>query len=168
MDVKKIGISICVIPKEHILQMDFSMLLRHISLISLPQIKAGETNYSKLVISIDGYNDDSRPLWQIPEVIKWFKELHLNHPYMPLFLTPGSVQVYFQVLIPIAKNIIPESLRDKNEPVGLLLHTFEGRNAYFSEALGDDYDRLQYILNAADKSVADAVINLVNGVQEPL
>ena len=165
---KSIGISYVVIAKADIEKKSVSVLLDYINLVSLPQIRSGDANYSKMVITINGYDNDARPLWDIPEVVEWFRELHTKHPYMPLFLTPGSVQVYFQVLKPIAYDIIPAEYRDTKDLVGLLLHTLSERNKYFSGALGSDYDRCQSILNAADKSVTDAVINLVNGIEEPL
>ena len=163
-----IGTSFVVIPQADILKKSFSVLLNHINSVSLPQIKSEDGNYSKMVISINGYDNDARPLWEIPEVVEWFKELHKEHPYMPLFLSPGSVQVYFQVLRPIAHSIIPKEYRDQKDLVGLLLHTLSERNKYFSHVLGSTYNRYQPILDAADKSVADAVINLSKGIEEPL
>ena len=166
--IRSIGISYVVIPRADILKRSFSVLLRHIDSISLPQIRSGDRNYSKMVIAINGYDSDVRPLWDIPEVVEWFKELHTKHPYMPLFLSPGSVQVYFRVLKLIAYSILPSEYRDKKDLVGLLLHTLAERNKYFSAALGSDYDRFQFILNVADKSVADAVTNLSKEIEEPL
>lgn len=166
---RRIGISYVIVEKADILKKSVPVfLLDYINLISLPQIKSGDGNYSKMVLTINGYDNDARPLWDIPEVVEWYRELHTKHPYMPLFLTPGSVQVYFQVLRPIAYSIIPAEYRDKKDLVGLLLHTLSERNKYFSGVLGSDYDRCQSILNAADKSVADAVTNLVKGIEEPL
>jgi len=168
MDVKKIGTSFCTISKDEILRKDFSLLISYINTISLPQIKAGSEDFSKIILSIDGYNHDSRSLWQIPEVIDWFKELHINHPYAPIFLTPGSVQIYFMILTPVAKTITAHELRDKKAPVALLLDVFAGRNYFFPKVLGNDYKRLEPILKKADKACSDAVINLVNGIAEPL
>jgi hypothetical protein len=165
---RDVGISYAIIPKADILQKSFSVLLSHIDSISLPQIRSGDRNYSRMVIAINGYDNDPRPLWDIPEVVEWFKELHTKHPYMPLFLTPGSVQLYFGVLQSVAHSIIPPEYRDKKDLVGLLLHTLMERNKYFAAALGSDYDRCQAILNAADKSVADAVTNLMKGIKEPV
>jgi hypothetical protein len=143
-------------------------LLEFINSISLPQIKSGNENYSKMVLTINGYDNDARPLWDIPEVVEWYRELHTKYPYMPLFLSPGSVQVYFQVLGPISSSIIPAEYRDKDELVGLLLHTLSERNKYFSTVLGSDYDRCQAILNTADRAVTNAVTNLAKGIEEPL
>lgn len=165
---RNIGTSFLIIPKTDILKRNFSALLSFINSISLPQIKAGDKNYAKMVISIDGYDSDERPIWEIPEVVEWFKELHRQHPYMPLFLSPGTVQVYFGVLQPIARSIVPAEYRDNKDLVGLLLHTLAERNKYFFAALGSDYDRCKSILNTADKSVADAVTKLVQGIKEPL
>jgi hypothetical protein len=169
IDTKKaVGTSFLAIPKAHVLNKNYSMLLDFINSISLPQIKSGDKNYAKIVIAINGYDNDVRTLWNIPEVVEWFKELHMKHPYMPLFLSPGSVQVYFEVLRPIAHSIIPPEFKDKKDLVGLLLHTFSERNKYFAHVLHDDYDLCQSILEAADKSVGDAVTNLANGIIEPL
>jgi len=169
IDIQKtVGTSFLVIPKAHVLNKNFSILLAFINLISLPQIKSGDKNYAKIVIAINGYDNDARPLWNIPEVVEWFKELHMKHPYMPLFLSRGSVQVYFEVLRPIAHSIIPAEYKDKKDLVGLLLHTFSERNKYFAHVLQGDYDRCQSILKAADKSFGDAVTNLVNGIVEPI
>jgi ankyrin repeat protein len=163
-----IGTSFVVIPRADILKKSFSVLLGHINSVSLPQIKSGDGNYSKMVIAINGYDNDDRPLWDIPEVIEWFKELHKKHPYMPLFLSPGSVQVYFQVLKPLAHSIIPADYSNQKDLVGLLLHTLQERNNYFSRVLGSDYDRCKPMLDAADKSVGNAVTNLVKRIVEPL
>ncbi|MFH0846563.1 MAG: hypothetical protein V1894_00695 [Chloroflexota bacterium] len=98
---RDIGISYVVIPKTDILQRSFSVLLRHIDSVALPQIRSGDMNYSKMVIAINGYDSDARSLWDIPEVVEWFKELHMKHPYMPLFLSPGSVQVISECFSPL-------------------------------------------------------------------
>jgi hypothetical protein len=165
--VKRIGTSILIISKEDILKRNFSTLLFHITSVSLPQIKAGDKNYSKTVISIDGYNNDARPLWKIPEVVKWFEGLHRRHPYIPLFLSSGSVQLYFLILKPIAFRVLPPEYRGMNDLVGLLAHTMAERNKYFIAILGGDYERCQPILINADKLVSDAVTKLIQGVQEP-
>jgi hypothetical protein len=164
----RVGTSYVVISKESVLQKDVSALLNFVDQVTLPQIRSGDANYSRIVLTIGGYDDDARPLWDIPEVVDWFREVHTKHPYMPLLLSPGSIQVYFRVLGPIAHGIIPREFQHENSLKGLLLHSFQGRNAYFSRVLGSDYERCQAVLNEADKEVGNAVVKLAKGIEEPL
>ncbi|GEM_PF-5708771 len=165
---KKIGTSYVVIGKMEIARKNYSFLTEFINSISLPQIKSGDGNYARMVIAINGYDDDVRSLWDIPEVVEWYKDLHNHHPYMPLFLSPGSVQVYFRVLGPIAHTIVPPEYCNQKDLVSLLMHTLAERNKFFSHVLGSEFERYQRILGAADEAVTNAVINLTNGIQEPV
>lgn len=167
-EVNRVGTSFLVVSKDMVMKKDFSDLLKFIDSVSLPQIKSGNSNYSKLVLTIEGYDNDSRSLWEIPEVVEWYKELHIKYPYIPLFLSPGSVHVYFMILKPIIRSIVPDEYRDKNDFTNLLLHTFAESNKFFSNALGSDDDRYKDIKNLADESFANAVTNLVQGIKEPI
>jgi hypothetical protein len=168
--IEKIGISSVIIPNDHILSKDFSMLTSYIERVCIPQIRSGILNYSTIVLSINGYDNDPRSLWDIPEVVSWFKMLFKVHPYIPLLLSPGSVQLYFYILQPLAREIIPKDREYANEKdyKALLLHTLWERNIYFQKVLANDYSRCQYILRKADERVTQAVVNLIHGKEEPI
>ena len=162
---KGIGHSVVVISDVSL--KDYSPLTNFIDSVSLRQIREGEKDYARLAIAIGGYDNDPRPLCDIPEVTAWYRDLHITYPYMPMFLSPGSIQVYFGVLQPIALSILPEQFANNKDLVGLLLHVFAARNRYFAEVLGSDYDRLQYVFKHADALVTAAVVKLAEGIDEP-
>jgi hypothetical protein len=45
-------------------------------------------------MSISGYDLDPRQLSEIPEVVTWFKMVHKEFPYLPLFLSPSILGPY--------------------------------------------------------------------------
>lgn len=163
--IERIGHSIVVVSDVSL--KDYTPLTDFIESVSLGQIREGQTDYARMAIAIGGYDSDPRPLWDIPEVTAWYRDLHTAHPYMPMFLSPGSIQVYFRVLQPIAQSILPEEFASNQDLVGLLLHVFAARNKYFAEALGGDDERLQDVLKAADAMVTQAVVKLSKGIDEP-
>lgn len=93
----KIGYVFFAISKEQVLEKDVSMFNPHIESVCIPQIRSGHL-HSLVVLSVSGYDEDPRELWDILEVILWFKKLHEAHPYLPHFLSPGSVQLYLLML----------------------------------------------------------------------
>jgi len=45
-------------------------------------------------IPISGYDLDPRSLTQIPEVVAWFRKVHENYPFLPIFLSPFVLNDY--------------------------------------------------------------------------
>ena len=45
-------------------------------------------------LAISGYDDDPRPLWEIPEVRTWCKNVHTKVPYLPCLLSENSIIWY--------------------------------------------------------------------------
>jgi len=95
-----------MIGKNQILTHDTSMFMPFIENACIPQLRSGDRDYAKMTILVDGYNDDDRELWDIPEVTEWFKTLHKTYPYILYFLTPESIKLYFNILAPIVYDFI--------------------------------------------------------------
>jgi hypothetical protein len=51
-------------------------------------------------ITIKGYDDDPRQVFDIPEVRGWFEALHKDAPHFPFFLEPELIVVYAAALLP--------------------------------------------------------------------
>ena len=51
-------------------------------------------------ITIKGYDDDPRQVFDIPEVRGWFAALHKDAPHFPFFLEPELIVVYAAALLP--------------------------------------------------------------------
>lgn len=45
-------------------------------------------------LTISGYDYDPRPLSEIPEVVIWYKKVHEEISYLPIFLTPFALNPY--------------------------------------------------------------------------
>jgi hypothetical protein len=54
-----------------------------------------------LDISIDGYNDDQRSLYEVPEVRRWIKIIETRWPDFLFWLTPGSLWLCMLSLNPV-------------------------------------------------------------------
>jgi hypothetical protein len=160
----QVGHSFVVISKDAILKKKFKLIDDFIEL-SVAQLRQADRNFPEMELSIDGYNDDARSLDKIPDVVSWFKELHRQYPYIPLFFVPSSIQVYYVILLPFARQIVPKwrSYGWDVPPKALLLHTFYERNKFFKRVLGDAYTEYKDILGLADRKVASVLMGLVSG-----
>lgn len=49
-------------------------------------------------LTFDGYQDDSREVWQIPEVLGWCLSLHNRTPWISYWLAQDSICVYYLIL----------------------------------------------------------------------
>ena len=84
---------IVVIPKEDILRNNFGTVQKVISSL-IEEIKITKRFPTLVRLEIDGYNNDPRELWEIPEVISWYGNLHFKYGFLPFFLDEGSIQLY--------------------------------------------------------------------------
>jgi hypothetical protein len=51
-----------------------------------------------LQFTTDGYTADERPLWEIPEVVAYFKQLHEQKPYLPYWMGKECIPLYCLIL----------------------------------------------------------------------
>jgi hypothetical protein len=61
-----------------------------------------------LEIAIGGYNDDSRALYEVPEVRRWVKLVHKAWPDSLLWLTPASLWIWVLCLNPGMCSRLPD------------------------------------------------------------
>lgn len=61
-------------------------------------VEYGQVNL--LEISINGYDDDNRSLYEVPEVNKWIKIINTRWPDFLFWLTPGSLWLCMLCLNP--------------------------------------------------------------------
>lgn len=92
----------------------------------------------RVELSVSGYDDDPRSLWQIPEVRRFFKSLRRKIPHMLLFLCPERKAPNLWALLcckridrKSAAAVAPESLSD------FITEGFAANNA-FCRAMGID------------------------------
>lgn len=163
-NINRIGMSYVIISKEHVLSYNYELLLKFIDEVSIPQIKSGNSAYATIILSINGYDHDPRSLWDIPEVVLWFKTLHNQMPYAPFFLSPGSVQLYFAINQPHA--------RDKDDAQRVLRSLFSTSAGAFENLLlkiqGTDKTTIKEVLNIAKSRTGLAVENLLKGIEEKI
>ena len=82
---------ILAIEKVEVLGLDFSSVEKFIK-----DIKDSEWDEEgSLVLSVSGYDDDERELYEIREVRKYFRELLKKHPYIFYFLNEGSWKLVY-------------------------------------------------------------------------
>jgi len=82
-----------VVGPEFLNQSGASVLGSLIMLVVTSTFLARETK-QLLDIGVDGYHNDPRPLWEIPEVCNWFFQIHEQLPYLPFWLTTESFKIY--------------------------------------------------------------------------
>jgi hypothetical protein len=69
-------------------------------------LKHGYLNH--LEIAIGGYNDDSRALYEVPEVRRWVKQAHTVWPDSMMWMTPGSLWIWILCLNPGMHSQLPD------------------------------------------------------------
>ncbi len=163
-NISQIGMSYVIISKDHILSCNYELLLKFINEVCIPQIKSGNSTYSTIILSINGYDHDPRSLWNIPEVVLWFKTLHNQMPYTPFFLSPGSVQLYFAINQPYAKD------KDDAQRVlsSLLSTTADAFENLLLKIKGIDKSNIRETLSIAKSRTGLAVENLLKGIEEKI
>lgn len=60
----------------------------------------GQKRHHAIELAIDGFNDDPRDLYQIPEASAWFKALFERNPDVVFWLSPGSLRLLLLTCIP--------------------------------------------------------------------
>lgn len=80
------------ISKQEIVAGDIGTISGLIELAVVELKETGEINPWNMTIS--GYDTDPRSLPEIPEVVAWFRKVHENYPYFPIFLSNFSVHSY--------------------------------------------------------------------------
>lgn len=161
------GHVISVISKEDILRKDLSLFRTHIEDICIPQIRTGgrDDGCSALVLSIDGYDKDRRELWNIPEVLEWFKTLSRTYPYVPYFLSPGSIQLYFGILERVSADVAASAVAFEKHKglIPLMTDTFGEANVFFERTFGSDLAGCQPVIDLLTQKINRAVTNLIDG-----
>lgn len=64
--------------------------------ILLLNLGTGRALIESLSIDIDGYSEDEREIWQIPEVTSFFYRLHKEVPTIEFWLTADSLKVFLK------------------------------------------------------------------------
>lgn len=159
--INKFKLIIIEIHRGHILEKKFDLLIEYIHNYILPQIRRGVGDHAKISLAIGGYDDDPRPLNEIPEVIVWYKELYEKHPYVLYFLTPESIQIFFFVMLAGYRDIL-------SAEATLLFQTFGQDDSHFAALLGDDRAHYQSILSAAKQRIDKAIIDVATGTASVL
>jgi hypothetical protein len=170
LEKEKIGISFLVISKESVLEKNVSQFAGFVDSVSLEQLRSGRENYATAALSIDGYNDDPRPLWQISEAREWFKALHSVRPYAPYFLSPVSIQIYITCLEPFIPEWFPKECeaRTRHPVVYLVSYAMVQFIDLLRKTLPDKTEFADRILNDANERIFSAMNHLIEGKAETL
>lgn len=65
-----------------------------------------------LQFTIGGYAEDSQPLWVIPEVVAYFKQLQEKKPYLLYWMGKECIPIYCQILAGKSPEKLETLLRD--------------------------------------------------------
>ena len=69
-------------------------------------VQYGQLNHLEILIS--GYDNDSRSLYEVPEVKRWIKMIHSRWPDWLFWLTPGSLWLCMLCLNPGMHKRLPD------------------------------------------------------------
>jgi hypothetical protein len=86
-------------------------ILESVGLLELEfaELETLERLQSQIGLFIDGYNDDSRELWEIPEVRSYFQNLHSVWPYGLWFFNRQTATLQLLVLCHINPTLKPNT-----------------------------------------------------------
>lgn len=79
---RKLGLEYIMITDDEIKAKDFSAVIKFFGRFD----KSWRAYQGKVMLNIDGYNDVAEELFEIPEVVAFFKELYLAHPHYLIYL----------------------------------------------------------------------------------
>lgn len=92
----------------------------------------------RVVISVSGYDDDPRPLWEVPEVRRFFARLHRAVPHMLFFLSPEKQASALWVMLCCELTAARGALRvDQETMIEFVTDGFAANNV-FCESIGID------------------------------
>lgn len=86
------------ISKRELEAMDHEGIAGALEIIMSVTLKTGSLIFIEL--GFDGYDDDPRPITEIPLIAKWTTATHQKHPELLQCLTPGSMARYLVCLMP--------------------------------------------------------------------
>lgn len=89
----------CIISKNAVLAGDLHEIDPFIDSI-INNLKKSE-EYSPFDMTISGYTNDPRPLWEVEEIRKWCESLHQKHPYLPFLLSKSTIEWYALCILKI-------------------------------------------------------------------
>ena len=83
IDVKNAELLIYTISKREIVDKDYKRILRSLETLK----KVGKDAKRKLFLIIEGYNDDKREVYMIPEIREFIQYVYSKYKYLFYFLT---------------------------------------------------------------------------------
>lgn len=83
-DIKKADIIVFTIYKYEIVEKNYKRILEMLETLK----KCGKVSKEKLMIVIDGYNSDTREIYEVKEIREYIKYIYEQYRYMFYFLTP--------------------------------------------------------------------------------
>lgn len=89
----------CEISKNAVLAGDLHEVDPFIDSI-INNLKKSE-EYFPFDMTISGYANDPRPLWEVEEIRKWCESLQQKHPYLPYLLSNSTIEWYALCILEI-------------------------------------------------------------------
>lgn len=120
---------------------------------------------SSLWLRFDGYNDDPRELWDIPEVVRYFAAVHASWPHWFHFLVKHAEMFGVVLLLLLQRDVLGQETNGRLPTVTdpdalrvLMTELFGPLNTlYDMHAIGDDENR------AMTDAVVDVAMQCVSG-----
>lgn len=108
---------------------------------------------------VHGYNQDPRPLPEIPEVVKWYASLSVAYSYLPYLLDVDSILVYFRTLASNSRSFVETGLVTDLGPVyaALLLEIYSSGNRFFHSLFPSDAETASRLASEATDRIRRAL-----------
>ena len=81
--VKKASLLVYSVSKREVMNKDYKRIISSLDILK----KAGKESKRKLCLSFDGYDNDKREIYEIPEIREFVKYIYDNYKYLFYFLT---------------------------------------------------------------------------------
>lgn len=155
-----IGPVVLTISREEIEASDHDRLSTLIGVVGPREVLAGNTSF-QILLFVDGYNDDPRELWEIPEVLDWYLVLYRLYPQLAFFLDPGSCRLFFYMVLRMLSDSTENPTSDLS--VEVLKRTFVAFNEVMAAWAGPSAGRYDAQFAARTKIVTEALLMLAPG-----
>jgi hypothetical protein len=122
----------------------------------LIQLTAEYNQLNLLDLLIQGYDDDNRSLYEVPEVTRWIRMIYARWPDLLYWLTPTSLRVYMLCLNPSMHQRLPDGR------IQIALDLEELSRQFVASAVADEKalskagmarDKIDPVSNQADRNL---------------
>jgi len=150
------GRILVVIGRKSVNQTNLSLVEEQAKRVVAESLERG--GFGKLLqFSVDGYTEDTRGLWDIPEVVSYFKSLHEKTPYLLFWMGKESVPLYCRILTGGSPTTLEKFLKDAFFSGIFICERM--CNAQFPDDPSRAKQLSQVLIEEATKRIRDAMVS---------